>query len=173
MRIFFKIVWIALLGILALGAVVAGLAYYNVFSVGPSNPIIGQTSAPITREEAIKRCPIPLPESAQRIQYFSISYGMMGEKVFVRFEAPVADCYACAKLLFERFAYDRAHHFPTFQPISRPESMKQRIRVCPQWFDLDRESEWVVAGKGVSGEPKIWIDTKSGVFYCFKPSGID
>lgn len=171
MRLFFKVVWIALIGILALGAVLAGLAY-SALIFGPSGPVIDQTSAPTTREEAIKHCPIPLPESARRIQYFSYRQ-MMSDMVFVRFEAPVSDCYACATSLFERFAYDRAHRSPTFQPISRPESMKQRIRVCPPWFDLDRDSEWVVAGKGGSGEPKVWIDKKAGVFYCFKPEGLD
>ena len=168
MKLFFNIVLYSLIGLIALGAVLGGLAYYGM-SYRPTSPVIVQTSAPTTRELAVKRCPISLPESARSIQYASIKPDWMSEIVFVRFEASLSDCYACASSLFERYPHNQS----TFQPISHPESIKQRTRFCPQWFDLDRDSEWVIAGKGVSLQPKIWIDTKLGVFYFFLPIGLD
>ncbi|HSY17252.1 MAG TPA: hypothetical protein VK815_02920 [Candidatus Acidoferrales bacterium] len=151
---------IVLVGALTLAA----LAVFGIF-VWATGANIDQSKGPTSREDALVHCSIPLPASARNIQYASYAAGLQEGHFYVRFEAPVADCYSNAKAIFiERAKHAPSYVIPEFQPVSHPERAKSSdLRI--DWFDNDRISKGMVAGAGQGWEPKIWIDEERGVFY--------
>ena len=126
---------------------------------------IDQSKGPTSREEALLHCSIPLPTNARNIQYASYAAGLQEGHFYIRFEAPVADCYGNAKAIFVARAKDFPRYVvPEFEPVSHPQREKSTdLRI--DWFDNDRISKGAVAGTGWGWEPKIWIDDERGVFY--------
>ena len=130
---------------------------------------VSQTQGPVSREKSeAAGCPIPLPASAHDVQYAWVAGGLQYCMQYVRFEAPVADCFAHARLMFSKFGkndpnYKIPEFFPTDHPIRPP--------TCPdlhtEWFDVETMPEGVVTPEGSSNGPQIWIDTKRGVFYFY------
>jgi len=163
MKRFFKFALVAAIGILVLGAAGFGFLYWSM-----QHDFVEQTTGPLTREKALKHCPISLPSTARNIQYASFNSGLQAAEMFVRFEAPVPDCYACAQTLFARRAKDDSRYsIPVFRTTAHPESIESTNHLQTSWFDTDRTSKWVVAGRGSSWEPKVWIDTEAGIFYYY------
>jgi len=129
------------------------------------HPYIEQSNGPVSRDKALQHSSMPLPLSAHNVQYASSALWQNGES-YVRFEAPVADCYALAKTIFTDHAKENSRYvIPKFQPVSHPEREKSHdLRI--DWFDIDQISKGVVAGTGWGWEPKVWIDEERGIFYC-------
>jgi hypothetical protein len=121
---------------------------------------IEETRGPVTREKALKHCIISLPESARDVQYAWVVGGMQYTQQYVRFEAPVDDCYAQAKRILRT-------NQPTFSKTSRPLGPPSCEQLHTKWFDVDKIAEGVVAGDGSDHGPQIWIDTQRGVFYYY------
>ena len=89
-------------------------------------------------------------------------------EIFVRFEAPKADCVAFAERIIA--AHDREHArsapvaFAEFEgPVER--SVASTPHLETEWFDIQAIRHGVVGGSGPSHSPKVWIDTDRGVFY--------
>ena len=140
--------------------VVVGAPFFWLFL----HDVIAQTHGPVSREEAQKACPISLPPTARNVQYASLAGGLQTCDQYVRFEAPVADCYSQALLLFAAFAeHDPDYTPPSFLPVAHPGHIGSS-EMRTDWFDIENISEGVAAGEGYN-RPRIWIDTARGVFY--------
>jgi hypothetical protein len=126
---------------------------------------VEQTSSPVSREQALRHCPIELPPAAQIIQYASLAGGLQDCEQYVRFEAPVSDCYLFANSIYDKWS---KHHGqatkPQFEQASHPTSRKSS-RLQTNWFDTEQIKKAVVAGTGVGYEPRIWIDEERGILY--------
>jgi hypothetical protein len=128
---------------------------------------IMESRGAITREQAQRECPIPLPASAHAVQYAWIVGGLQYTFQFVRFEAPVADCFAHAQSLFaENAAHNPRYKVPTFVPTSHP-SAPGCSELHTEWFDIQNIVDGKSAGNGPGNGPQIWIDTERGVFYYY------
>ena len=162
MKPFVKKTLLVTIGVLLLA--VGGFVCLAVWWIGHAE--IDQSNGLTSRDAALSHCAIPLPASAHNVQYASYAAGMQEGHLYVRFEAPVADCYKTAKTIFAEHAKQNPSHYviPKFQPtnlLDRERSSDLRI----DWFDNDKISTGVVAGTGWSWEPKIWIDEERGVLY--------
>jgi hypothetical protein len=146
-------------------ALIVGVAILVGFFLWMTHASIDQSKGPTSRDEALSHCSIPLPPSAHNVQYASYAAGLQEGHFYVRFEAPVADCYSNAKAVFAERAKQSPHYvIPAFQPVSHPEREKSSdLRI--DWFDNDQIAKGVVAGTGWSWEPRIWIDENRGIFY--------
>lgn len=124
------------------------------------------TSGPVALDKA-GGCPIPLPDTARRIQFFERSHWIEFVE-FVRFEAPAEDCLAHVETVFAH--WQEGLDTPSAQPdpLRAIETPPNRVHFAEEygvrWFDLQNIQEGVTAGGG-SGVPKIWVDTRRGVFY--------
>jgi hypothetical protein len=146
-------------------ALILGVLGLLAFFVWVMSANIDQSKGPTSREDALLHCSIPLPASAHNIQYASYAAGLQEGHFYVRFEAPVAECFSNANAIFaEQSKHSSDYVIPKFEPVRHPAREKSAdLRI--DWFDNDRISKGVVAGNGWSWEPKIWIDEEHGVFY--------
>ncbi len=130
-----------------------------------SHAEIDQSKGPTSRDKALAHCSFRLPQSASNIQYASYASGMQEGHFYVRFEAPVTDCFDTAKAIFAAHAKNFPNYvIPEFTPVSHPPRTRNTdLRI--DWFDNDQISKGVVAGTGWAWEPKVWIDEEGGIFY--------
>ena len=126
---------------------------------------IDQSDGPVSRDKALQHCSLPIPSNAHDVEYASYAAGLQEGHFYVRFEAPVPDCFDTARTIFANHAKETPGYvIPEFQPVSHPEREKSSdLRI--EWFDNDRISKGVTAGTGWSWEPRVWIDEERGIFY--------
>ena len=89
----------------------------------------------------------------------------------MRFEAPKEDCLATVAKAVEAYHYsgmtpDAVVELSQIRTIATGRDHLKEVADFPvPWFDPENIKEGVEAGKRGSYTPKIWIDTKRGVFY--------
>ncbi len=158
-----------LLRVVKLLAMAVLLFYVTVFVLiyFATQDVIEQTTGPVSREQAVKHCPIKLPLGAHNIQYASLAGGLQDCEQFVHFEAQVSECHSHAESIFAECSKNGLRKpIPQFQPVSHPHKVvSSRLRT--EWFDNERIAKGVVAGEGTGSEPRIWIDEERGIFYYF------
>ena len=138
---------------------------YSVWAIG--FPHRDYTSGPVTLAEA-KDCPIPLPDSARNIQFYTWRQLNLFVE-YVRFEAPPQDCLGHVQAVLEdwRNKFDDST-YPNPAPLKDIEETPRET--CAKqyditWFDVRNIRTGKAAGGGGSGIPMIWVDTERGVFY--------
>lgn len=135
------------------GVLVAAVLLFDRVAYQPN---ISQTSAPVTREAAVKYLgPNLLPPGAKNIQYYlmDVPYSPAFDTV-IRFEAPLDECHAQAAAILGK---------TPLQPDPNPG--RENHGDIPQWFVPGQIVHCVSGGKGFKGEPRIWIDEDRGVLY--------
>ena len=130
-------------------------------------PHESSTSGPVSLDDATG-CPIPLPDSARNIQYFT-RFHWQAFSDFVKFEAPVKDCLDHVDVVIADWQedYDGRSLGRPLSPIAEP---IQPIHFVVDehgldWFDPHTIKEGESAGAGGSCRPRIWVDTQRGIFY--------
>ena len=123
-----------------------------------------ESAGPLTREKALHKTGLPLPSSAKNIQY--VSYACFQDfESYVRFEAPPADCYTTAQVIFDQHMKANPKFVvPEFRPVSHPSPMRS-ARLKTAWFDTENIAKGSAAGERSSWQPQIWIDDERGIFY--------
>ena len=130
----------------------------------------GQAQGPVSREKSeAAGCPIPLPASAHDVQYAWVAGDLQYCMQYVHFKAPVADCFAHARLMFSKLGR-RSIPITRFRNSSQQTIpfVRQPVLICTPngltWRPCLKASSPPRAV--VTGE-QIWIDTKRGVFYFY------
>ncbi len=131
-------------------------------------PRTQETATPVSREDA-KGCPIPLPPSAQNVQYQVFRQWIVYREL-VRFDAPVQDCVNYIDQVYKharsRFGAPAFEYSSIPQEMRVPDEYLQFLRKrVPQWFDVwnIRKGLQTTAGGGYC--PRVWIDTERGTFF--------
>jgi hypothetical protein len=139
-----------------------GLVFWALFL-----PHTTQTDGPISLAEA-EECPIPLPDSAARIQFYDWFMLNLFQE-YVKFEAPAEDCRAHVDVVLREWRevfdnLDKPYGPP--EPVDpHPLSRTSPHPSAPAWFDPQTiQTGLHYRGHG-SGYPDIWIDTQRGIFY--------
>ena len=127
-------------------------------------------------EDAIGKCPIPLPPEATDIQYVDFYAGFGGFRRYVRFVAPLAVCQEhTAKLIAKHNteqtqASQRVEGDPKLLERLYGESLAASARrvesvAQAQWFDTDKIQNGIVWGDNRSHTPVVVIDRDRNVLY--------
>jgi hypothetical protein len=143
------------------------LAGLFLFMMG--DKVTAHVDPPLTVEQARRaECPIPLPDSAQNVQFVFAAGGIQALEILVRFEAPLPDCRDEARRDFEHEENLMGFHPPSPQQLKpilrapRPEDHDMVGRAA--WFDIENIRQGVSAYDG--GNTQIWIEESRGGFYC-------
>jgi len=116
-----------------------------------------ESAGPLTIGQAKSHSPIALPSSAKNVRIATYHH-WIAAVMYVRFEAPVSDCIAHAKLV-----NPGATEMPlVIDAFSRP-SNPGFHDITP--FDERGIKHGVTFGTGGPGEPSIAIDLDQGIFY--------
>jgi hypothetical protein len=126
---------------------------------------------PLTYEQAMKEKDIdfPLPKTAHNINS-AMYVDWQVFQHFVRFEAPKEDCMANIDAVLAW--HDKEHKTTTSYPRVpvthvNPIGGDETMGPTP-WFDVDKITNGIFAGKNDSRTPEIWVDLDRGVFYYFE-----
>lgn len=122
---------------------------------------------PQTFTAAEETCPIPLPGSASNVQHAVWSFGQVTQ-VWVRFEAPVADCLNHAQQMVQPYSEKDGWTVTTTTLADDPGLLcvLDPTAVDLSWFDLDEIAGGLVFRVDGGRAPVIWADTNRGGFYC-------
>jgi len=161
--------WATLVGAVSSFIVCGALDAAFISMMGPRE--VDRYATPLTVEQARQEdCPIPLPDSARKVQFVVASGGLQALEILVRFEAPVEVCKSHVQTVFEM--NDLHKGFPRLDrllvPLDRtpPPEVGDMVGKAP-WFDIDKIAHGLKAGNGsVSYEPQFWVDEDRGAFYC-------
>jgi dienelactone hydrolase len=126
--------------------------------------VVVETLSPVSLAMARTNCPIPLPDSATRIQYAAWSQGV-GYEVYVRFEAPISDCLEHATNVLQPYAKQSGSSIVSWAAASPPEDFPKSEAFDLQWFDISRFARGVVFSLGNHWGPVVWVDTSRQCFY--------
>jgi hypothetical protein len=130
-------------------------------------PEVTQSLTPRSRSIAKGRCPIPLPDSANNVQYAVWSFGQVTQS-WIRFEAPVEESLQHAQAMLK--AYDNREEVTvTTTPIAEDTGVLcvlDPTEVDLSWFDDCQSVSGSVFRVWGDRAPVIWVDTNRGTFYC-------
>jgi hypothetical protein len=127
------------------------------------------TTRPISLHEAEAIFKFPFPKSARKIQ-FAYYHKFLAYVVFLRFEAPSADCIAAVPAIIDSGAFVDIEKLPTETQKLRPASsnldkLQNAGPLVTPWFNPDEIRIGLETGHAKSYQPKVWIDTERGIFY--------
>lgn len=161
------------LAVLSVGVVAGGLClsavtfkrWMGIPGIRKADVVLSIT--PQAVDEARAGCPIPLPDSAHKVQYAVWSFGEVTQS-WVRFEAPVPDCLAHAERMVQPFR-DRDGYAVTTTPIVEDTGVLcvlDPTEVNLTWFEECQKAPGTIFRVSGGRAPVIWVDTGRGVFYC-------
>ena len=133
--------------------------------------VVDHYTSALTVDQARQQdCPIPLPDSARKVQFVVASGGLQALEILVRFEAPVDVCKSHVQTVFEANARKMGfplHALPLVPLDHTPSPEAGDMVGQAPWFDIDKIEHGIKAGNGTASfEPQFWIDADRGVFYC-------
>lgn len=166
-------------GCLAIGVIAIVAAHLLENPRAQNGASIVQSNGPVSVDEARRGCPIAIPPGARNVQYATYS-DFQAFAAFVKYEAPADVCIEAGKELLaadgqERRKNGRAELEGLHALSNAPASLQtlagmSRKRLVPAelsvaWFDPESIAEGLEGGGTGSHEPKVWIDTRRGIFY--------
>ena len=162
--------------LVALALVIGGGIIFAVIGGIPFGLLVSRNSHPVIHSDhplslaEVKGMKFPFPATATNIQFAEYQEFIAYEFV-VRFEAPKQDCLATVAKVVEAFhssgmSSDALADLSQVQPITLDRRHIEKVANLPvPWFDPEKITVGVEAGKWESHTPRIWIDTARGVFY--------
>jgi len=177
---FFKIaMWAGICGggfAVTLATFITAMFFYMM---GPK--VTDHYSTPLTIDQARQQdCPIPLPDSAQHVQWVFAAGGLQALEILVRFEAPVDVCRAHVQTVFDAWSKHWQERGAQGQPMNvgapplLPPLTTLRAIPAPEdndmvghatWFDVEQIKNGSTAGNNGESTPQVWIDEDRGIFY--------
>jgi hypothetical protein len=138
------------------------LAAIGLFAWSLAGLHVHEPAGPVSAAEAKDFTRIEIPPEATNIRIAGFHQWIQYEQ-FLRFEAPAEVCLRTARRVQPNVKLARCDEFD----LKHVDSVRKDVYHDLTWFDLQQGVEVYGAGGG-PGEPRLWVDTRRGVFYLKK-----